>query len=182
MFVDDDVRASAGLAGGAARRRRASTRDVDVFTGPIRARLEGRAPRSCGREAPPITTLDLGARGHRRALRVGRQHGDPPQRAERVGPFDVSLEHGGDEQEWQERLRAQRPGARVLYVAGAAVEHRRAGADARLRALCARRLRARPRGAALRRPPRRARRRSRASCARSPAASATCSRAAARPG
>ncbi len=55
---------------------------------------------------------------------------------ERVGPFDVSLEHGGDEQEWQERLRAGTPGARVLYVAGAAVEHRRAGADARLRSLC----------------------------------------------
>ena len=28
---------------------------------------------------------------------------------ERVGPFDVSLEHGGDEQEWQERLRADTP-------------------------------------------------------------------------
>jgi hypothetical protein len=54
---------------------------------------------------------------------------------ERVGAFDVSLEHGGDEQEWQERLRAQTPGARVLYVADAAVEHRRAGDDARLRAL-----------------------------------------------
>jgi hypothetical protein len=54
---------------------------------------------------------------------------------QRVGPFDVSLEHGGDEQEWQERLRAQTPSARVLYVAGAAVEHRRAGHDARLRSL-----------------------------------------------
>jgi hypothetical protein len=53
----------------------------------------------------------------------------------RVGPFELSLEHGGDEQEWQERLRAQTPGARVLYVAGAAVDHRRSGADARLRAL-----------------------------------------------
>jgi hypothetical protein len=54
---------------------------------------------------------------------------------ERVGEFDVSLEHGGDEQEWQDRLRALAPGARVLYVAGAAVDHRRTGADARLRAL-----------------------------------------------
>ena len=63
---------------------------------------------------------------------------------ERVGPFDVSLEHGGDEQEWQERLRAWRAptglGADgVLYVAAAAVEHRRAGADARLRSLAPRR-------------------------------------------
>jgi GT2 family glycosyltransferase len=56
---------------------------------------------------------------------------------ERVGPFEPALEHGGDEQEWQERLRAQDPSARVLYVASAAVEHRRAGTDARLRSLCA---------------------------------------------
>jgi hypothetical protein len=54
---------------------------------------------------------------------------------ERVGPFEVSLEHGGDEQEWQDRMRAARPDARVLYVAGAALEHRRAGPDARLRSL-----------------------------------------------
>jgi hypothetical protein len=52
-----------------------------------------------------------------------------------VGAFDVSLEHGGDEQEWQERMRALDPGARVLYVAGASVEHRRSGDDARLRSL-----------------------------------------------
>src|SRR5580700_2267105 len=54
---------------------------------------------------------------------------------ERVGPFDVSLEHGGDEQEWQERLRAETPGARVLYVWRASLEHRRVGADAGLRSL-----------------------------------------------
>jgi len=54
---------------------------------------------------------------------------------ERVGLFDVTLEHGGDEQEWQDRLRAREPGARVLYVARAAVAHRRTGRDARLRAL-----------------------------------------------
>ncbi len=54
---------------------------------------------------------------------------------QRVGPFDLWLQHGGDEQEWQERLRSQTPGARVLYVAAAAVEHRRAGQDARLRSL-----------------------------------------------
>jgi len=67
---------------------------------------------------------------------------------ERVGPFDVSLEHGGDEQEWQERMRERAPGARVLYVAGAGVDHRRAGADTRIRALS---RTARARGAAARR-------------------------------
>ena len=53
----------------------------------------------------------------------------------RVGPFEESLEHGGDEQEWQERLRADTPGARVVYVGRAAVEHRRVGEDAGLRSL-----------------------------------------------
>jgi hypothetical protein len=54
---------------------------------------------------------------------------------ERVGPFEVALEYGGDEQEWQDRMRAEEPDARVLYVARAALEHRRAGADAKLRSL-----------------------------------------------
>src|SRR6185312_3945105 len=54
VFVDDDVRAAPGWLDallGAAR----DHADVEVFTGPIRPVLEGRAPRSCGREAPPIT-------------------------------------------------------------------------------------------------------------------------------
>ena len=34
---------------------------IDVFTGPIRPRLEGHRLRTCGRERPPITSLDLGA-------------------------------------------------------------------------------------------------------------------------
>jgi GT2 family glycosyltransferase len=134
VFVDDDIEAAPGwLAAllGAAREHP----DVDVFTGPIRARLEGPSPRSCGRESAPITTLELGPRdvetrygwGSNMAIRRGA--------LERVGLFEVSLRDGGDEQEWQERMRAQRPGARVLYVAGAAVDHRRAGSDARLRAL-----------------------------------------------
>jgi hypothetical protein len=54
---------------------------------------------------------------------------------QRVGPFEAALEYGGDEQEWQDRLRASDGGTRVLYVARAGVEHRRTGDDARLRAL-----------------------------------------------
>jgi hypothetical protein len=53
---------------------------------------------------------------------------------ERVGPFEVALEHGGDEQEWQERHK-RAGGAPARYVAAAGVEHRRVGADARLHAL-----------------------------------------------
>jgi GT2 family glycosyltransferase len=133
-FVDDDVRASPGWLSAlldAARRNP----QIEVFTGPIIARLEGPAPRSCGRERAPITTLELGSSDADARFAWGANMTIRRRALERVGPFDVSLEHGGDEQEWQERLRAQTPDARVLYVAGAAVEHRRVGEDARLRSL-----------------------------------------------
>jgi GT2 family glycosyltransferase len=135
VFVDDDIRAGPGWLAAllhAAREHPA----VDVFTGPVRARLEGPAPHSCGREQPPITTLELGSQDTEASFAWGANMAIRRSALERVGPFEIELEHGGDEQEWQERLRAQTPAARVLYVAGAAVEHRRAGADARLRALC----------------------------------------------
>jgi len=134
VFVDDDVRVRAGWLGALLRAARDHPH-VDVFTGPISARLDGRAPRSCGRERPPITTLELGPADTDARYAWGANMAIRRSALERVGPFDVSLEHGGDEQEWQERLRACTPGARVLYVADAAVEHRRAGADARLRSL-----------------------------------------------
>ncbi len=134
VFVDDDVRVRPGWLE-ALIAAAAANPDVDVFTGPIAPRLEGRAPRSCGREQPPITTLELGGEDTDTRFAWGTNMAIRRSALERVGAFDVSLENGGDEQEWQERLRAQTPAARVLYVAGAAVEHRRAGADARLRAL-----------------------------------------------
>jgi GT2 family glycosyltransferase len=135
VFVDDDIRASAGWLGALLDAAREHP-DVEVFTGPVSARLEGRPPRSCGREAPPITTLELGTLDTDARFAWGANMAIRRRALERVGAFDVSLEHGGDEQEWQERLRAGSPGARVLYVAGAAVEHRRSPADARLRSLC----------------------------------------------
>jgi GT2 family glycosyltransferase len=135
VFVDDDVRACAGWLGALLEAARAHP-TVDVFTGPIRARLEGRAPHSCGREQPPITTLELGERDIETRFAWGANMTIRRSALERIGPFDVALAHGGDEQEWQERLQAYSPGARALYVAGAAVEHRRAGADARLISLC----------------------------------------------
>ena len=101
------------------------------------ARLEGPAPRSCGREAPPITTLDLGDRDTPTELAWGVNMAIRRSALALAGPFDVSLEHGGDEQEWQERLREHRPGAATWYISRARVEHRRAGDDARLRALSA---------------------------------------------
>jgi GT2 family glycosyltransferase len=134
VFVDDDVRVEPGwlaaLIDAAARNP-----SVDVFTGPIHASLAGGGPRGCGREAPPVTTLELGPRDTDAQFAWGANMAIRRSALERVGSFDVTLEDGGDEQEWQERLRAQSPGARVLYVAAAAVDHRRCGEDARLRSL-----------------------------------------------
>jgi len=134
VFVDDDVRVGDGWLQALLDAARTHPL-IDVFTGPITAQLEGPAPRSCGRERPPITTLELGPRDTDTTYAWGANMAIRRTALEQVGPFDVSLEHGGDEQEWQERLRAQKPGARVLYVAAASLAHRRAGADVRLRSL-----------------------------------------------
>jgi GT2 family glycosyltransferase len=134
VFVDDDVEAGPGWLEALLTAAREHP-DVDVLAGQIRPRLEGRPPRTCGREGAPITTLRLGESDTDTEYAWGANMAIRRTALERVGPFDVSLEHGGDEQEWQDRLRAREPGARVLYVADAAVDHRRSGADARLRAL-----------------------------------------------
>ena len=136
VFVDDDIRACPGwlqaLVDGAREYPQA-----EVFTGPVIATLEGPAPRSCGREAPPITTLDLGGDDTPAELAWGANMAIRRSALDFAGPFDVSLEHGGDEQEWQERLLRLRGEGRVMYLSRARVEHRRAGPDARLRALSA---------------------------------------------
>jgi Glycosyl transferase family 2 len=157
VFVDDDVRAGPGWLRALTVAAREHP-DVDVFTGPIRPRLEGHELRTCGREGPPITSLELGGKDTTARYAWGANMAIRRRALERVGPFDVSLEHGGDEQEWQDRLAAASGGgapgldgvggrspdgagavgageAQAVYVAGAAVEHRRAGPDARLTAL-----------------------------------------------
>jgi Glycosyl transferase family 2 len=161
VFVDDDVEVHPGWLQALLRAAREHPH-AQVFTGPIRPRLEGRggwSRHSCGREGSPITSLDLGpedtdrvrfAWGANMTVRRGA--------LERVGPFDATLGLYGDEQEWQERLLAQsRNGDRewhsksrgdaatqsdpspseapILYVAAAALDHRRSPADARLRSL-----------------------------------------------
>jgi GT2 family glycosyltransferase len=144
VFVDDDIRASPGWLRALTNAARENP-DVEVFTGPIRPRLEGHRLRTCGREGPPITSLDLGPEDTDVRYAWGANMTIRRSALERVGPFDVSIEHGGDEQEWQGRLSgdvtgaagaaAPRGHARVRYVAAAGVEHRRAGADARLGSL-----------------------------------------------
>ncbi|HXB15320.1 MAG TPA: glycosyltransferase family 2 protein [Solirubrobacteraceae bacterium] len=128
-FLDDDVRVCEGWL--VALRRAADEHPrTEVFAGRITARLEGPAPRGCGREQPPITTLEQGERDAPTRFAWGANMAIRRSAFERVGLFDVTLGGAGDEQEWQERA-----GGEALYVAAAAVEHRRTGEDARLQAL-----------------------------------------------
>ncbi len=134
VFIDDDIRARPGWLAALMDGARENP-GVEVFTGPIIARLEGSPPRSCGRERPAITTLDLGERDTDAEHAWGTNMAIRRSALERVGEFDISLVNGGDEQEWQERLRSLNPGARIRYLAGAAVEHRRSAEDSTLRSL-----------------------------------------------
>ena len=134
VFVDDDVEVQPGWLAALIAADASAEPDVGVLTGPIRARFEDHRLRSCGREAPPITTQDFGpadrdvdhAWGANMALRRSALR--------RAGRFDEQQPTGaGDEESWQRRLLAG--GGRIRYVAAAALDHRRAGDDARLRAL-----------------------------------------------
>lgn len=131
-FLDDDVFVPPGwvraLAEGADRHV-----EADAFGGPIRARLEGPAPRACGREDPPITTLDLGPSDVESEMVWGANMAIRRDAFDRIGPFDEALAGHGDEEDWLQALRAG--GGRIFYLAGAGVDHRRVGDDARLRAL-----------------------------------------------
>ena len=131
-LVDDDVFAPPGwlraMVAGAERHP-----DADVLGGPIRARFDGPAPRSCGREDPPITVLDLGPSDREVELVWSANFTFRRRAFELAGPFPEDIPPGGDEEEWLHRLNAA--GGRVVYVADAWLEHRRAGDDARLRSL-----------------------------------------------
>jgi GT2 family glycosyltransferase len=131
-LVDDDVWAPPGwlraLVEGANRHPRAG-----ALGGPIRARFEGPAPRGCGREQPPITSLDLGRDDHPTDLVWSANMAVRQSAFDLVGPFDERFSTGGDEEDWLRRLRAA--GGEVVYVADAWLDHRRAGDDARLRSL-----------------------------------------------
>lgn len=132
LFVDDDIDAPPGwLAAyldGAQRHP-----DAEAFGGPIRARFEGRAPRSCGREPAPITTLDLGAEDREAEFVWSANMAVRRSAFERVGEFDESLPQFGEEEEWLIRLHAA--GGRVVYLADALLDHRRAEGDAGLATL-----------------------------------------------
>jgi glycosyltransferase involved in cell wall biosynthesis len=131
-LIDDDVRVPPGwvgeLAAGAVRHRWA-----EAVGGPIRASIEGPAPRFCGREPAPVTTLDLGPRDCETDFVWSANMAVRRGAIERIGGFDEQIPIYGDEEEWLIRLHAN--GGRVAYLAAAGLEHRRAGNDARLRSL-----------------------------------------------
>jgi glycosyltransferase involved in cell wall biosynthesis len=132
-FVDDDVYVPPGwleaLVEGAERHP-----DADAFGGPIRARFEGHAPRGCGREDPPITTLDLGPADVEAEMVWGANFAVRRSAVERFGEFDESFDRGhGDEEEWLLALRSA--GGRIVYLADAGLDHRRAAGDSGLRSL-----------------------------------------------
>src|SRR3954471_12820415 len=133
VFVDDDVEVRPGWLEarvGAAREER----EVDVFTGPVFARFEDHAFRMCGREGPPVTFLDLGPVDVDAPHAWGANLAIRRPAFERVGRFDEARPLYGDEQEWQDRLRGSDM-RQIRYVATAALDHRRAGDDARLGSL-----------------------------------------------
>jgi GT2 family glycosyltransferase len=132
-FVDDDVFVPPGwldaLIEGARRYP-----DAEAFGGPIRARLEGHPPRSCGREDPPITTLDLGPVDVDAEMVWGANFAVRRSAVQRIGEFDESLDRGhGDEEDWLLRLRAA--GGQIMYLADAGLDHRRSPGDSGLGSL-----------------------------------------------
>jgi GT2 family glycosyltransferase len=133
-FIDDDIEVRAGWLDALLRAAAECPDDVGVFTGPIHARFEDHRFRTCGREGPPVTYLELGPADRDCDHAWGANMAVRRSAVARAGPFDEARELYGDEQEWQARVRAA--GGRIRYVAAAALDHRRAGDDARLRALC----------------------------------------------
>jgi GT2 family glycosyltransferase len=133
VFVDDDVAVRPGWLAALLDADRRAGPEVGVLTGPIHARFEDHRLRSCGREGPPITSQDHGPDDRDVDHAWGANMTVRRSAIERAGRFDETRELYGDEQEWQDRVRAA--GGRIRYVAAAALDHRRAGDDARLRAL-----------------------------------------------
>lgn len=132
VLIDDDIAAPAGwlraIVDGAG-----SAPDHEVFGGPIRARLEGGGPHSCGREGAPITTLDLGAEDHETTFVWSANMALRRSAYERIGPFDETIHGRGEEEDWEQRYRAE--GGQIRYLARAWVEHRRTASDSSVRAL-----------------------------------------------
>jgi glycosyltransferase involved in cell wall biosynthesis len=129
VFVDDDIEAPRGWLWELVEGRNRHPEFL-VFGGPIQVRLEGSRLRMCGREAPPITTLDGGTRDREIDLVWGANMAAHREAFELAGLFDPGVPYGFDEDMWERRLRAA--GGRIMYLARAGLVHRRDRHDARL--------------------------------------------------
>ena len=129
VFVDDDVEAPPAwlreLVEGRARHPEAL-----AFGGPIELRLEGSRLPMCGREQPPLTTLQGGPDDREIELVWGANMALDRRALELAGMFDPGVPYGFDEDMWERRLRAG--GGRIVYLARASLVHRRDRDDARL--------------------------------------------------
>ena len=138
LFVDDDVEVRPGWLAALLAAARGAGDDVAALAGAIHARIDNPRYRQCGREGAPITFLE-----EDRGIGWGANLGVSRAWLERVGTFDVAgaiftatgigVRTDGDEEEWQDRVRAA--GGRVLWVPEAELDHVRTGADATVRAL-----------------------------------------------
>lgn len=106
VYVDDDVRVRPGWLAALLEAHEREPPDVGVLTGPIVARIEDHAYRTCGREGLPITFLDLGPADTDAAHAWGANMTIRRSALDRIGPFDETLGTYGDEQEWEMRLLA----------------------------------------------------------------------------
>jgi glycosyltransferase involved in cell wall biosynthesis len=126
-FVDDDVEVPATwlarMVDGFGRNPQA-----DAFAGPVRVRLEGSPRRTCPWHQV-TSSFDLGAEDHVVPTGIGANMAIRRRAVRLTGPFDEWIEIGGADSEWFDRLSAS--GGRVVYVAGAAVWHRRTAGDLR---------------------------------------------------
>jgi GT2 family glycosyltransferase len=132
VFVDDDVAAPADWLEALLEGARAAP-DREVYGGPIRALLEGGGPRACGREPPPITTLDCGSEDRDVPFVWGSNMAIRRSAVQRLGGFDESIRGRGDEEDWERRYALD--GGGIRYVAGAGLDHRRTQPDATVGAL-----------------------------------------------
>jgi GT2 family glycosyltransferase len=127
VLIDDDVHAPVGWLNALLAGAESAT-GAEVFGGPIRARLEGGGPHSCGREGPPITSLDLGSEDRDVEMVWSANMAIRRRAIERVGLFDETLRGRGEEEDWERRYRTS--GGVVRYIAAAALDHRRTAEDA----------------------------------------------------
>lgn len=127
-FLDDDAVASPGWVAAMASAAQRHP-GVDCFGGRLLLRLEGRPPRTCGRESLGAA-LDMGAEEQPVERVKGSNMAIRRSAFERIGLFNPALVWRGDEDNWMHRLIEQ--GGRALYVPGALVWHRRLASDLRL--------------------------------------------------